>query len=200
MKAIPDSLERLVQALSKLPGVGRKTALRHALHLARFKDSLGEDLAGALEDLRRNLRLCGQCHAISEGELCPVCQDPGRDPKVLCVVEGYPELLAFEETGVFRGRYHVLHGLLSPVRGIGPGQLNLDGLLARCKAQGVQEVVVATSLTSDGETTALYIRKVFEGSGIQVSRPASGMPFGAAIEFMDGETLAKAMDNRRNMG
>jgi recombination protein RecR len=200
MKAIPDSLERLVQALSKLPGVGRKTALRHALHLARFKDALAEDLAVALQDMRRDLRLCSCCHAISEAELCPICQDPSRDQRVLCVVEGYPELLAFEETGVFKGRYHVLHGLLSPVRGIGPAQLNLDGLAARCKAQGIQEVVVATSLTSDGETTALFIRKILEGSGVQVSRPASGMPFGAAIEFMDGETLAKAMDNRRNMG
>ena len=196
--ALPQSVDDLIIQLARLPGVGRKTAARLAFYLVNHRDDLAPRLAEALVNMADRVTLCECCYNISEESRCPVCADPVRAGAV-CVVEGVTELQTIEESGSFHGRYHVLHGLLSPMKGVGPDKLRLDRLPDRCRDESVTEVVVATSLTSDGETTALYIKRLLEGNGITVTRLASGVPFGGTIEFLDAVTLGKALDDRRPM-
>ena len=197
-RALPPSVEDLILHLSRLPGVGRKTATRLAFHLVNHRDELAPRLAESLATMAERITLCQTCFNISETPRCPICEDPMRaDEAALCVVEGVTELQAVEGSRQFHGRYHVLHGLLSPMKGIGPKELRLDLLPARCKEEGLSEVVVATSLTSDGETTALYIKRLLSDNGVAVTRLASGVPFGGTIEFMDSVTLGKALEDRR---
>ena len=196
--ALPPSVEDLIRHLSRLPGVGRKTATRLAFHLVNHRQDLAPRLAEALGAMAERVTLCTSCFNISESTRCPICSDPVRaEASSLCVVEGVTELQAVEDSGSFHGRYHVLHGLLSPMKGVGPQELRLDLLPARCREEGLAEVVVATSLTSDGETTALYIKRLLAGNGVSVTRLASGVPFGGTIEFMDSVTLGKALQDRR---
>lgn len=199
MKAIPPSLENLVGRLSRLPGVGRKTALRLALHLVKHREPQLQELISALETAYGGLCLCRQCYSLADTELCQICSSPDRRDDLVCVVEGYPELLALEEAGAFDGRYHVMNGLLSPMRGVGPEVLHLPELAERCRDGFVKEVIVATSLTSDGETTTLFIRRLLSGTGVSITRPASGIPFGSSIEYLDMETLGKALRERKTV-
>lgn len=197
-RALPSSVEDLILHLSRLPGVGRKTATRLAFHLVNHRDDLAPRLGESLMTMAERVTLCESCFNITESPRCPICDDPVRaDAGALCVVEGVTELQAVEESGSFHGRYHVLHGLISPMKGIGPQELRLDHLANRCKEEELSEVVIATSLTSDGETTALYIKRLLGPEGIVVSRLASGVPFGGTIEFLDSVTLGKALEDRR---
>jgi len=196
---LPPAVETLVAELRKLPGVGEKTATRYVLHL------LGRDAAGAvaLRDaiaaVSDRVRPCTRCGFLAEGDLCRFCADPSRDASTVCVVEGVGDLLAFEKVGEYRGAYHVLGGSVSALRGITPDRLRLAELVARVDAGGVREVIVATGADAEGETTALYIRKVLEGRSVRVTRPAAGMPMGSSIEYLDAVTLMRALRGRREL-
>ena len=168
-------LDNAVTELSRLPGVGRKTALRLALHLLRQDVSVATALGQSIIDLRQGIRYCRECHNISESEVCPVCADPMRDRSTLCVVENVKDVMAFENTRQYAGLYHVLGGLVSPMDGIGPEQLEIDSLVTRVSAGGVNEVIIALSPTMDGETTAYYIYRRLRGTGVKVTQLARGV-------------------------
>ena len=195
---IPAPLERVIFDLSRLPGVGEKTATRFAFHLLGGSPEAAAELGTAIRELHDAVRQCTRCHGLAEGELCDVCQDPRRDATRLCVTEGIPELLAVERTGEYRGRYHVLHGVLSPVKGIGPDALTLDSLLRRIPEEGVTEVILATNVDVEGEATALYVQRlVARLGGVSVTRLATGIPMGGDLEYLDQVTLARALRDRR---
>jgi recombination protein RecR len=196
------SLERLQRQLAKLPGVGEKTALRYVLRLLEFDGALARDLAAELAALPDRIGTCGRCGHLAERndepELrCAICRDERRDAAVLCVVARVPDVLALERAGAFRGRYHVLGRLLSPLDGIGPEEIGVDRILARARDEGVREVVVATPPTVDGEATALLLKRELEASGVTVTRIASGLPHGGELEFADPITLGRALAGRR---
>jgi recombination protein RecR len=189
-------LDNAVTELSRLPGVGRKTALRLALHLLRQDVSVATALGQSIIDLRQGIRYCRECHNISESEVCPVCADPMRDRSTLCVVENVKDVMAFENTRQYAGLYHVLGGLVSPMDGIGPEQLEIDSLVARVSAGGVNEVIIALSPTMDGETTAYYIYRRLRGTGVKVTQLARGVAVGNELEYTDELTLGRSLMNR----
>lgn len=189
----PESLLRLTRALSRLPGIGPKTAQKLALLLA-FQKEEAEGLREALEGLR-SLGVCPACGNLSEGGLCPICRDESRDPSVLAVVETVADLYALERSGEFSGRYHVLGGALNPLEGVGPKELNLEGLFARL--QGVREVVLATSMTVEGEATALFLAEELKRRGVKATRLAYGLPVGGSLEYVDEVTLGRALEGRK---
>jgi recombination protein RecR len=196
------SLERLQRQLAKLPGVGEKTALRYVLRLLEADGALARDLAAELAALPDRVGTCTRCGHLAERTdalelLCGVCRDERRDSSVLCVVARVPDVLALERAGAFRGRYHVLGRLLSPLDGIGPEEIGVDRILARARDEGVREVVVATPPTVDGEATALLLKRELEASGVSVTRIASGLPHGGELEFADPITLGRALAGRR---
>ncbi len=193
------SFTRLVQELSRLPGIGEKTATRLALFILRSDPSYAESLAQAILAVKTRITYCSECFALAEGELCPICQDPQRSPETLCVVEGPADLAAIERSGEYRGRYHVLHGVLSPLNGVGPEQLKIAPLLERIRRGKVEEVIVATNPTVEGEATALYIAKLCHPLGVRVSRIARGVPMGGDIEYVDAVTLSRALEGRREI-
>lgn len=195
----PDPLNQLVAQLARLPGIGEKTAQRLAFHILRSPRDYARDLSRAIEQLVDKVRLCSRCFALSEGELCSFCEDPRRDERTLCVVEGVADLIAVERTREFRGGYHVLHGVLSPLEGIGPDQLKIKELLARLQDGRIEEVIVATNPDLEGEATALYLTRILKPMGIKVSRLAQGLPIGADLEFTDQATLARALAGRREL-
>jgi recombination protein RecR len=192
-----DPIARLTVLFARLPGVGEKTAQRLAFHVLKSPPEYARDLAEALLALRDEVRLCSTCCNLTATDPCPICADPQRDAKVICVVESVPDLLAIERTREFRGRYHVLHGALSPLDGIGPDQLKIKELLARLT--GVDEVIVATDPTVEGEATALYITKLVKPLGVRVTRIAQGVPMGGDLEYADQVTLARALQGRREL-
>lgn len=192
-----DPIRRLIHAFSRLPGIGEKTAARLTFFVLDADESIARDLADALAEVRHRIRLCSICCNLTEHDPCRLCRDPRRDPTSICVVESVPGLHAIERTGEFRGRYHVLHGLLSPLEGVGPEQLHLKELLTRLG--GVDEVIVATSPSVEGEATALYIRRLCAPLGPRVTRIASGVPIGADLEYADQVTLARALAGRREL-
>jgi len=194
-----ETLAALVRALSRLPGVGTKTAQRLALHVLRSEPGEAEDLAGLLATLREKVRFCGTCGAITEAEECAICKDSGRSRNLLCVVEQPQDVIFLEKTRQFRGVYHVLHGTLSPIDGIGPEQLNLGSLVERVRGGDISEVIVATNPTVEGDTTALYIAKSLNTLGCSVTRLARGLPMGATLEFADDTTLARAIEHREEL-
>jgi recombination protein RecR len=195
---IPPALERVIAALSRLPGVGEKTAARFAFHILRDSESYAADLSDAIGALHTTVQHCRQCHHLAEQELCRICTDPGRDKTRVCVTEGIQELIAIHRTGAYEGLYHVLHGVLSPIRGIGPSALTIDSLLARVDAGEIEEVIVATNVDVEGEATALYLQRLLSGkSGLTVSRIATGVPMGGELEYLDQVTLAHALRDRR---
>jgi recombination protein RecR len=190
------SLERAVQALSRLPGIGRRSALRLALHMLRQGNDRILDLSEALEDLATNSQFCQKCHAISDQAICGICQDERRDLRSLCVVEDIRDVLALENTHAHRGRYHVLGGLISPMDGMGPGDLTVDDLVQRVSDEGIEEVILALSATMEGDTTAFYIYRKLGDLPIRLTAIARGLPVGDALEFADEVTLSRSFQQR----
>jgi len=205
-----DPIRRLVQELARLPGIGEKTATRLAFHLVRSNRQQIRDLAQALIDATDKIRLCSVCMNMTEDDPCAMCTDARRDPEVICVVATPSDLIAIDRGGHFRGRYHVLHGLLSPLEGIGPDDLRLAELVRRVGsgapdrgapsgAPDVREVIIATSPSVDGEATAMYIARTLKPLGVQVSRIATGLPVGGELEYSDQATIARALAGRASM-
>lgn len=190
-------LEGAVTELSRLPGIGRKTALRLALHILRTDESAGVALGEAIINMRRGIRYCSVCHNISETEVCPICADQRRDRSTVCVVESVKDVMSFENTGQFAGVYHVLRGVISPMDGVGPDQLSIDSLVARVAAGGVKEVILALSATMEGETTNFYIfRRLAEFADLRITQLARGVSVGNEIEYTDEITLGRSLLNR----
>ncbi|MFY9531921.1 MAG: recombination mediator RecR [Candidatus Acidiferrales bacterium] len=197
MPALPEPLERLIQELSRLPGIGPKTAQRLAFHLLRVDRQRADSLAQAIEDVKARIGYCERCYNIAEGSLCTICASSRRDPSVICVVESALDVLAIERTAEFNGLYFVLHGVISPIDGIGPDQIHVPQLVDRAREEGVSEVIVATDADIEGEATALYLQRELAVLGIKVTRPAHGLPVGGDLEYADELTLARAMSGRR---
>jgi len=194
-------IDELSQELSRLPGIGPKTALRLVYHLMKRPTEEAHRLSQAIRDLADRIQPCSRCGSFSESDLCEVCSDPGRDPTIICVVEEAFEVGAIERTGRFQGLYHVLGGHLSPLDGIGPDELNLPSLLDRIGQTegGVQEVIVATNASVEGEATAVYLENILRPLGPRVTRLARGIPVGSDLEYVDGTTIAEALAGRREM-
>jgi recombination protein RecR len=197
--AVADPIARLVKELAKLPGIGEKTAQRLAFHILKAGSGYASDLAAAIAGVVRDVRLCSSCQTLTDQDPCAICRDPRRDARTLCVVEGVPDLLAIERTHEFRGRYHVLHGALSPLDGVGPGDLKIRELLVRLERESADEVVIATNPDVEGEATALYLTKLLKPIGIRVTRIAQGVPMGGDLEYADQVTLARALAGRREL-
>jgi recombination protein RecR len=193
------AIDDLVTELSRLPTIGRKSALRLTFHLLKQPPEQSKRLAQALAVLTERVHPCERCYNLTEGNLCAVCSDPRRDDTLVCVVEEPSDIAAIERTGEYRGVYHVLGGRLSPLDGVGPEELSVGALEARVAAGGVREVIVATSLKLEGEATALYVQERLVPHGVSVSRIARGMPVGGDLEYADGVTIAQAMAARREM-
>lgn len=194
-------IARLIQQLGKLPGIGEKTATRLAFHILRSPESYARELAAALLEVKERIRLCSVCMNLTERDPCAVCSDVRRGTTSICVVAQPTDLLAIERAGGFRGHYHVLHGVLSPLDGIGPDDLRLRELLLRLQSATppIEEVIVATSPNVEGEATALYLARVLKPSGVRVSRIASGVPIGGELEYADAVTITRALEGRRDM-
>jgi recombination protein RecR len=197
--AVADPIARLVKELAKLPGVGEKTAQRLAFHILKAGPGYASDLASAISGVVRDVRLCSSCQTLTDRDPCAICADPRRDARLLCVVEGVPDLLAVERTHEFRGRYHVLHGALSPLDGVGPGDLKIRELLVRLEREPADEIVIATNPDVEGEATALYLTKLLKPIGMKVTRIAQGVPMGGDLEYADQVTLARALAGRREL-
>ncbi|MBO6861682.1 MAG: recombination protein RecR [Alphaproteobacteria bacterium] len=194
-------IERVIQLLSRLPGLGPRSARRAALLLIRRKESLMQPLAMALAEAAEKIRTCTTCGNLDTADTCSICRDPARDAATLCVVEQVADLWALERTGIFRGRYHVLGGVLSAIDGVGPEDLNIATLLDRVGPEkSVSEVILAMNLTVDGQTTAHYITERLEPSGVKVSRLAHGVPVGGELDYLDDGTLATALKARQSVG
>ena len=192
-------VERLVQLLARLPGLGPRSARRAVLHLVKRGESLLQPLAQALADVAANVKTCSQCGSIDSIDPCAVCRDPARDASAICVVEEVGDLWAIERTGTYSGRYHVLGGTLSALDGVGPEDLRIGRLVQRASDPGVTEVIIATNATIDGQTTAHYIAERLAGSGAKVSRLAYGVPIGGELDYLDDGTLTAALTARRTM-
>jgi recombination protein RecR len=200
----PEPVTRLIEAFAQLPGVGPKTASRLTFYLLRRPAEQAESLADALRDLKQRIVFCSTCHNITEVSPCPICQDEARDRSIICVVEEPLDVLAIDRTGDFRGLYHVLHGAISPVEGIGPDELRINELVARLKEaerQGspVQEVLLATNPNLEGEATAMYLARQIQPMGVRVTRLARGLPVGGDLEYADTVTLGRALEGRSEM-
>jgi recombination protein RecR len=197
--AVADPIARLVKELARLPGIGEKSAQRLAFHILKAGPGYAGDLAAAISGVVRDVRLCSSCQTLTDQDPCAICRSPDRDPKLLCVVEGVPDLLAVERTHEFRGRYHVLHGALSPLDGVGPGDLKIRELLVRLEREPAEEIVIATNPDVEGEATALYLSKLLKPLGLRVTRIAQGVPMGGDLEYADQVTLARALAGRREL-
>jgi recombination protein RecR len=199
MPDFAEPLARLIQEFKRLPGIGQKSAQRIAFHMLRASREDAEALATALLDVKDKLGICAICNNISDAELCPYCRDTSRDRSVICVVEEPHNILPVETTRQFGGLYHVLHGSISPLRGIGPEQLRIKNLLQRIETDAVQEIILATNPTVEGETTATYLSRLLKPLGVRVTRIAMGIPVGSNLEFADEVTMQKSLENRREM-
>ncbi len=197
--AVADPIARLVKELAKLPGIGEKTAQRLAFHVLKAGPAYAEALAAAVTGVVRDVRCCSECQTLTDRDPCPICADARRDPKLICVVEGVPDLVAVERTHEYRGRYHVLHGSLSPLDGVGPSDLKIRELLVRLERSPAEEIVIATNSDVEGEATALYLTKLLKPLGLRVTRIAQGLPMGGDLEYADQVTLARALAGRREM-
>ena len=198
MAQLPEALERLITELSRLPGVGPKTAQRLAFHLLRVDPLRAEALAQSIIDLKARITYCERCYNIAEGGLCDICASGKRDSSVICVVESPLDVLAIERSAEFKGLYFVLHGVISPIDGIGPDQIHVHRLLERVREEGIGEVIIATDADIEGEATAVYLQRALAPLGVTVSRPASGLPVGSDLEYADELTLARAIAGRRS--
>jgi len=191
-------LENCIHELSKLPGIGSKSASRIAFFLLKTPKANVDALIGAINQLKDNIRYCEECGGISDEALCSVCSDNERDKTILCVVEEPEDMLSIEKSGAFNGLYHVLGGVISPLDGVGPEELSINKLIERCKS-GIKEVIIATNPTIEGDATALYIASLLKPLNIKVMRIAHGLPVGSDLEFVDAPTLAKSITGRREM-
>jgi len=191
-------IARLVRELAKLPGIGEKTAARLSFHILRASAEDAAALASAIVDIKQKIRFCSVCCDLTERDPCAICADARRDPSTVCVVAQPQDVVAIERAGGYRGRYHVLHGILSPLDGIGPEDLRVAELIKRC-ASGISEVILATSPSVEGEATAVYISKLVRPLGIRATRIATGVPIGGELEYADHVTLARAIDGRREI-
>lgn len=198
MDYFSDHIGRLIDELSKLPGIGPKTASRLAFHIIEMPDEDVDALAGAIVQAKRSIKLCRTCYTITDDEECPICADPARDHSTIMVVENTKDLAAYERTGKYEGVYHVLHGAISPMLGIGPSDIRLKELVERLRGD-VKEVIVATNSSLEGETTAMYIGKLLKPAGVKVSRIANGIPVGGDLECIDEVTLFRALEGRTEM-
>lgn len=189
-------LERAVTELSRLPGIGRKTALRLALHLLRQDEQISVDLGSSIIDLRKGVVYCKKCHNISQSELCPICSDKSRDASIVCVVESVKDVMSFENTRQYRGLYHVLGGLISPIDGVGPESLEIQSLVDRVKSGEVNEIILALSATMEGDTTCFYIYKQLMPYGVKITQIARGVSVGNEIEYTDEVTLGRSLLSR----
>lgn len=194
MQSLPDSVIRLIDELSRLPGIGNKTAQRLAFHLLSSDKELSDSISNALLDIKIKIKQCSNCNGITEEDPCKICDDPRRDDGLLCVVENAYDIFVFEKINSFSGRYHVLGGALSPLDGIGPEDLKINSLLKR--VNDGMEVVIATNPSVEGETTALYLSKILANKGVKVSKLARGVPVGSDLEYIDEATLIRAMEGR----
>ena len=197
MPAYPPPLQRLISQLSKLPGIGEKTAARLALYLFRAPRELAESLAASILEVRQHIGLCSRCFNLTDEDPCQICRDSSRDANTLCVVEEVGDLLALENAGAFRGRYHVLQGVLAPLDGIGPENLRIRELLARLDHEPIQEVILALNPSAEGEATATYIAGLLRKRGTHVSQIAQGVPMGGDLKYIDAVTLKRALEGRR---
>jgi len=199
MSVLPKSFEKLASAFERLPGIGAKGAARIAYHLLRGSAAEADDLCGAIVSARAAVRRCGTCNMLTEEDPCGICADPSRDASILCVVEDPADVSVVERTREFRGRYHVLWGALSPLRGIGPEEIEVDSLLSRLDGS-VREIVVATDPNVEGEATALYLARLLKPRNVSVTRIAFGVPVGGDLEYADEVTMARSLLNRREIG
>ena len=199
--ATPKAVQRLIDEFSRLPGIGPKSASRLTFFLLRGDSQQPRDLAAALVDLKELTRFCSVCYNITDAgaDPCPICADPARQIGLLCIVEEPLDVLAIERTREFKGRYHVLHGVISPVEGVGPEDLKIRELLARLKHEPVKEVILATNISLEGEATAMYVQKQVAALGVRVTRLARGLPVGGDLEYADETTLVRALQGRSEM-
>jgi recombination protein RecR len=198
-RSMPAAISHLIEELNKLPGVGPKSAQRLAYHLLRSSREEAEALATAIQSAKREIRTCVECFNFAEAERCPLCADETRDPTLLCVVEQPLDVLAIERVSGFRGRYHVLHGVLNPMDGVGPEEVRIPQLAERVRRDGVTEVIMATNPRLEGEATAMYVQRVLGANGVRVTRLARGLPSGADLEYADDVTLSRAFDGRQEV-
>jgi recombination protein RecR len=199
MSTYAPTVEDLIDKLAKLPGVGKKTAARLALHILRSSQDEAQALARSILRLKERIGFCQICFNIAEGDQCVICRNSQRDRSVLCVVEDPNDLMAVEATGVFKGLYHVLHGAIAPLDGVGPQELKIAELLERLERDEVVEVIIATNPTVEGDATALYLAKVIKPLGIMVTRIAQGVPAGGDIEYVDSRTMSRSLEGRREV-
>jgi len=198
MKSLPSSIQKAIDAFASLPGIGPKSAQRLAFYLLRRDKKVSEDIGAAITGLKQTISICPECQNISEHEKCLICDDNSRDKTLICVVEEPLDILALERSGFYKGLYHVLHGAISPVDGIGPDDLKIKELLSRLGGDNkIKEIILATNPTTEGEATAMYIQKLISPLGISVTRIARGIPFGGDIEYADDVTLGKALEGRK---
>ncbi len=194
----PGPLERLIRALKALPGMGEKSSTRLALFLVKDDKGIAQELAGSLVAVKEKVHFCRLCQNLTEEELCPICRDERRNGKTLCIVEGLVDLMAMEKTGEYDGLYYLLHGVISPLEGVGPEQIKLDRLTQRIREGRFREIILATNPNAEGEATALYLKQFLAPLGIKISRIASGIPVGGTLEYSDPQTLARALSLRRD--
>lgn len=195
MEYYSNQISLLIEQLSSLPGIGGKTAQRLAFHIIDLPEERVKKLADTILKAKQTIRYCGQCLTLTDRELCPICSDPARDQKTIMVVENPRDMSAYEKTGKYRGVYHVLHGAISPMLGIGPADIRLKELMHRLE-KDVDEVIIATNSSLEGETTAMYISKLIKPTGVKVTRIASGVPVGGDLEYIDEVTLLRALEGR----
>ena len=199
MTHYPASILNLIKHISKLPGIGEKTAERLALHILRSPRKDAQELAQSIVLVKDKVRLCSKCYGLSDGDLCKICSDPARDVSLLCVVEQPADMIAVEKSGAFRGLYHILSGVLSPMDGIGPDDIRIRELLTRIEDQQIKEVVLATGTNVEGESTAAFIAQRLEKHTVKVTRIATGVPIGGDLKYVDQVTLKKAMETRHDV-
>lgn len=197
MRLIPKSVQNLIEELAKLPGVGPRTAERLTFYLLRGEQGVSEQLGEAVLNLRREVSWCQKCFNLADQSVCYICSRPGREQDLVAVVEEPLDVVAIEKTGLYHGLYHVLGGVISPLEGIGPDKLQIRSLVERVTSQGVKEVILATNPSTEGETTALYIRKQLEPAGVKLTRLARGLPVGGDLEYADQITLGRALQGRQ---
>jgi recombination protein RecR len=198
MQYYPESMNRLIRSLCKLPGIGEKSAERLAMHLLQAPDPEVSILARSIGDLKKQVRICSSCFALSDDDTCRICKDPSRDANLVCVVESPADMAAIEKSGSYKGMYHILQGLLSPMDGIGPSDIRIAELVRKAAAGHIEEIIIATATNIEGEATATYIVKQLKPYSIKITRIASGVPMGGELKYVDQVTIKKAMEARHD--